>query len=169
MAAVRAKQLLDAGAHVTLIAPDVQAELEALGEKARLEIVRRTFERSDITLDYFIVIGATDDASVQRALAEEAGRQGILCNVVDAPALCSFYTPAVVERGDLKIAISTHGQSPLLAGRIRQWLEEALPKEMEALTAAMGHLRSQLKVLFPGDLEKQKEWLAEFLERALKK
>lgn len=169
MAALRVNQLLKAGARVTLISPEVQPELAALVKSAPLQIIPRAFVPADVSRDYFVVIGATDDATVQNAIAEEAERCGILCNVVDNPRRSNFYTPAVVERGDLKIAISTNGKSPLLAGRLRQWLEEALPAEMGALTDTLGHLRKKLKLAMPGDLKKQKELLNEFLEGVLKK
>lgn len=169
MAALRVKQLLNAGARVTLISPEVQTGLVALAETASLQIIRRAFERVDVTRDYFVVIGATDDSAAQNAIAEEAERCGLLCNVVDNPGCSNFYTPAVVERGDLKIAISTNGKSPLLAGRLRQWLEESIPANAAAVTETLGVLREKLKLAMPGDLKKQKELLNAFLERVVKK
>ena len=98
-----------------------------------------------------------------------AERLGILCNVVDKPESCNFYMPAVVHRGDLKIAISTSGRSPALAGKLRQYLEEAVPENAAELTQIVGRLRSKLRLEIPGDLAAQKKLVDEFVEKVRKK
>lgn len=169
IAALRVKQLTRAGARVTVIAPEVSAEMEELAKAGSIDLIRREFERDDLSRRYFIVIGATDDPAAQNAVAEEAERNGILCNVVDNPGCSNFYTPAVVERGDLKIAISTNGRSPFLAAKLRHYLEEAIPENAADLTETVGLLRSKLKLEVPGNLEKQKELVDDFVEKVLKK
>lgn len=169
MAALRAGQLIGSGASVTVVASKVSAEIEEMASDGPVELIRRGFERSDLNDGYYIVIGATNDPEVQKAVFEEAERRGILCNVVDNPSRCNFYTPAVVERGDLKIAISTSGRSPLLAGKLRRYLEEAIPENAADLTEAVGLLRSRLKSEIPYDLERQKKLIGDFVEQALKK
>lgn len=168
MATVRVKQLLAAGAAITVIAPQASDEIERLASEGSLQLIKREFERSDVNHSFFVVIGATDIPSVQKALAEEAERHGLLYNVVDSPEHCNFYTPAVVERGDLKIAICTEGQSPVLSGHLRQELEKALPTSAGEFTALMGELREKLKLKIPGNLKRQKELLTEFIEKAAK-
>ena len=169
MAALRVKQLIEAGASVSVITPKADEEIERLGKAKLIVLVRRRFERCDLTRRYFVVIAATDDSEVQQAVAEEAERRGILCNVVDKPGSCNFYMPAIVERGELKIAISTSGRSPALAGKMREYLEQAIPENAADLTQIVGLLRSRLKSEIPGDLATQKELVREFVERALKK
>jgi precorrin-2 dehydrogenase len=169
MAALRAKQLIRSGASVTVVAPKVNAEIEGLAKSRSLDLIRRGFERSDLLKRYSIVIGATNDAEVQQAVSEEAERCGVFCNIVDNAGLSNFYTPAVLERGDLKIAIGTNGKSPSLAGRLRQYLEDAIPENAAALTQTMGLLRSRLKLEIPGDLARQKKLVADFVEKVLKK
>jgi len=169
IAVLRVRQLRSAGAKVTVIAPKVSAGMEELAKAGTIDLVRRGFERDDLSRRYFIVIAATDDPVAQKAVSEEAERHGILCNVVDNPECCNFYTPAVVERGDLKIAISTNGRSPFLAGKLRRYLEEAIPENAADLTETVGLLRSRLKSEIPGDLEKQKELVEDFIEKVLKK
>ena len=169
MAALRVKQLIEAGASVSVITPKADEEIERLGKAKLIVLVRRRFERRDLTRRYFVVIAATDDSEVQQAVAEEAERRGILCNVVDKPGSCNFYMPAIVERGELKIAISTSGRSPALAGKMREYLEQAIPENAADLTQIVGLLRSRLKSEIPGDLATQKELVREFVERALKK
>lgn len=169
IAAVRAGQLIRTGAAVTVVAPKVSAEFEQLAGMGSIDLVRRGFKSADITRSYFIVIAATNDPEVQKSVFEQAERLGVLCNVVDNPQLCNFYTPAVVERGDLKIAVSTSGRSPFLAGKIRKCLEEAIPENAADLTSAMGLLRSKLKFEIPDNLERQKELVDDFMEKVLKK
>lgn len=169
MAALRAAQLIRAGASVTVVAPEVCTEIQELADAGSIDLILRGFERADLGSQYFVVIAATNDSAVQRIVFEEADRRGILCNVVDNPECCSFYTPAVVQRGDLKIAIGTNGRSPSLAGKIRQYLEEAIPENAADLTATVGLLRSRLKAEIPGDLEKQKRLIGEFIAKVLKK
>ena len=169
MATLRVKQLVGAGARVTLIAPRIDAEIEELGEAGRIELLRRKFDRTDLSRRYFIVIAATNDSKIQKAVFEEADRRGVLCNVVDKPKVCNFYMPAIVDRGDLKIAISTSGRSPALAGKLREYLEEAIPENSADLTQIVGLLRSRLKLEIPGDLETQKKMVSEFIEKALKR
>jgi precorrin-2 dehydrogenase/sirohydrochlorin ferrochelatase len=169
MAALRVKQLIRAGAGVTVISPKAGAEIEGLAKAESMVLIRRGFERTDLGRRYFIVIAATNDSKVQRAVSEEAERHGILCNVVDNPERCNFYMPAIVERGDLKIAISTSGRSPSLAGKLREYLDEAFPENAADLTQIVSLLRSRLRLEIPGDLATQKKLIGEFVEKVLKK
>ena len=169
IAALRVKHLLGAGARVTVISPEADAVIEELARARSIVLIRRGFKRSDLNHNYFIAIAATNDSSVQQAVFEEAERHGILCNVVDKPSRCNFYTPAVVQRGELKIAISTSGRSPSLAGKLREYLEEAVPENAADLAEMAGLLRSRLRLEIPGDLETQKKLVADFVEKVLKK
>ncbi len=169
MAAVRAKQLISAGARVTVVSPKAGSEIQRLAMAKSVAFVRHRFRRTDLSRRYFIVIAATDDPKTQQAVFEAAERLGILCNVVDKPESCNFYMPAIVHRGDLKIAISTSGRSPALAGKLRQYLEEAVPENAADLTEVVGRLRSKLRLEIPGDLATQKKLVDEFVERVLKR
>lgn len=169
MAAVRAKQLISAGAKVTVVSPEVGNEIERLAKAKSVVLVRRGFRRADLSRRYFIVIAATDDPKAQGVVFEASERLGILCNVVDRPASCNFYMPAIVHRGDLKIAISTSGRSPALAGKLRKCLEEAVPENAADLVEIAGRLRSKLRMEIPGDLATQKKLVDDFVEKVLKK
>lgn len=169
MAALRTRQLLAAGAVVTVIAPAVNAFLDELAEAGRIEIIERNFERDDVNRRYFIVIGATNEPTVQAALADEAERLGLLYNVVDDIEHSNFYTPALVERGDLKIAISTNGLSPVLARQMRQELEAAIPPVTSEWIKQLGQLRQNLKFEIPVDFETRKRIIEEVIEKTIQK
>jgi|SRR5579875_1275959 len=169
MAARRVQQLVRAGAVVTVVAPKICTEIEELAKAGSVNLIRRAFERADLSSRYFIVIAATNKPTVQKGVFQEAKRCRILCNIVDNPRYCNFYTPAVVKRGDLKIAVNTSGRSPSLAGIVRQYLEEAIPENVADLTTTVGILRSRLKSDIPGDLKRQKKLVREFVEKALKR
>src|SRR5690242_527652 len=168
MAAVRVKQLISAGARITVVSPKAGIEIERLAKAKSVVIVRRGFRRTDLTRRYFIVIAATNDPKTQQAVFEAAERLGILCNVVDRPESCNFYMPAIVSRGDLKIAISTSGRSPALAGKLRQYLEEAVPENAAEMTEIVGRSRSKLRMELPSDLATQKKLVDDFVETILK-
>jgi precorrin-2 dehydrogenase/sirohydrochlorin ferrochelatase len=92
----------------------------------------------------FLVVAATSSTPVHEEIFAEARRLGVLCNVVDVPRLCDFYYPAVVRRGSLQIAISTAGESPALAQRLRKELEIQFGPEYEAWVAAIGQARAEI-------------------------
>jgi len=166
MAAVRAKQLLAAGAAVTVISPRLCAELERVAASASIRVLKRKFKHGDISRDYLLVIGATSHPPTQRALAHEARRAGVLYNVVDAPRHSNYYTPAVVERGALKIAICSGGHSPVLSGRLRRLLDDALPQSAGDWTALLGKLRARLKQAFPASMDRRRDLINQFIEQA---
>ena len=165
MASLRVGQLLAAGAIVTVIAPDLGLLLEELAGIGVIEAHRRVFVPEDITREFFIVIGATNDPQIQSSLAQEAERHGVLFNVVDDVDHCNFFTPAVVERGDLKIAISTNGQSPVLARFLREQIEAALPEGTESWVRQLGELRRTLKLDASIDFGTRKQIIEEVIER----
>jgi precorrin-2 dehydrogenase/sirohydrochlorin ferrochelatase len=92
----------------------------------------------------FLVVAATSSSQLHEQIFFEAHRQGVLCNVVDVPHLCDFYYPAVVRRGSLQIAISTAGESPALAQRLRKELEAQFGPEYEAWVTALGEARAEI-------------------------
>ena len=98
----------------------------------------------------FLVIAATSSQKLHEQIFEEARRHGVLCNVVDAPDLCDFYYPAIVQRGALQIAVSTSGQSPALAQRLRKELEDQFGPEYEVW---LGHLGEERDKLFAAKLD----------------
>ena len=91
-----------------------------------------------------VVFAATDDPALHRRIKEAARARRLLVNVADTPPLCDFYLSSVVQKGALKVAVSTNGQSPTVAKRLRAVLEEALPDELDAVLQKMHAIRQQL-------------------------
>ena len=90
-------------------------------------------------------MAATGDDSVNRAVADEAGRLGVFVNVVDVPDLSDFIVPSYVHRGDVTLAISTAGRSPALARKLRERLEEQFSEEYAALARLVGEVRAEVR------------------------
>ncbi|MEN6358080.1 MAG: bifunctional precorrin-2 dehydrogenase/sirohydrochlorin ferrochelatase [Armatimonadota bacterium] len=137
----KAQSLREAGAVVSVISPNICAELESVDG---VILHRRSYEPDDIT-GCSLVFAATDDRSVNAAVSHDAAGQGIPVNVVDDPKLCSFIVPATCRRGDLVISVTTSGKSPALSMRIREQLEQAYGPEYEAFVDLMGEFREQVK------------------------
>jgi siroheme synthase-like protein len=142
VAADRVRALLDAGAIVTVIAPSLIAQLEALAD--RITWRARRFIPGDLRA--FRLAFYTDPAdSEAQTVAAEARALAVSINVTDRPQLCSFIMPAIVRRGALQIAISTGGASPALAKLVRGELERVIGTEYEALATILGALREHLR------------------------
>lgn len=139
----KVEALLAAGGEVTLISPELTAALRVLEAAGRLTVQKRPYQRGDIKA-VSLVIAATDDPALQRQIAVDAKQANILCNIVDQPALCSFIVPAVVQQGDLTIAVSTNGASPALAKKIRQDLAEQFGPEYAVALRLLRRIRERL-------------------------
>lgn len=134
--------LLEAGARVRLISPQLTEKLHELAAAGELDWLARRFQPGD-SGGALLVFAATDSAAVNEAVAEEAKAAGILVNVADAPELCGFQVPAVMRQGDLSIAVSTNGRSPALAAKIRQRLAEDYGPEYAVLLELLGKIRER--------------------------
>jgi precorrin-2 dehydrogenase/sirohydrochlorin ferrochelatase len=153
----KTRALLDAGARVRVIAPDLTVPLAEFVQRGQVDWVARQYSRGDLE-GAFLVIAATDDPEVNAAAAREAAERGCLVNVVDDPALCNFIAPAVVRRGDLTIAISTGGLAPALSGHLRARLEQEFGPEWEGYVNLLAGLREQIAACFPDLEERRRAW-----------
>lgn len=145
VAARKVRGLLEAGARVTVIAPQLEAALEELARTEGISVIRRAYQTGDLH-DARLVIAATDDAQVNQAVYAEARARGILVNVVDDPAHCTFHVPALVRRGNITIAISTGGASPALAKHLRKRIETLIGDEYAHLAELLAQLRPRVQV-----------------------
>ncbi len=135
--------LIKCGAKVTVVSPDVTDELTRLAETGQIELHRRAYQRSDLT-GAFLVIGATDDPTLNTRIYQDAEAAQRLCNIADQPKLCNFVLPAIVNQGDLSIAISTTGKSPAFAKHLRRQLQGQFGPEYGTFLTLMGAIREQL-------------------------
>lgn len=135
--------LLDTGAHIRVVALQASPTVRKWAGAGAIELQERAFVPADLD-GITLVVAATSSREVNEVISAEARRREVLCNVVDVPELCDFFYPAVVRRGELQIAISTSGQSPLLAQRIRKQLEQQFGPEYAAWVAELGKIRREV-------------------------
>lgn len=136
--------LLNAAARVRVVAPSVTPQIADWARLAKVEWLAKEFASVDLH-GALLAIAATSAPGVNEAVFRAAEQQGILCNAVDDIERCHFYYGAIVQRGDLQIAISTNGKSPALAQRLRQELEAQFGPEYEAWLARLGAARDALR------------------------
>jgi precorrin-2 dehydrogenase / sirohydrochlorin ferrochelatase len=142
----KTRDLLEAGAHVLVIAPQVHDDIHALAGAygASLEIVQRPYQAGDLAAAD-LVFSATNNGAVNRAVFEEARQHTVFINSVDDPPNCSFFIPSFIRKGDLILALSTSGKSPALAARLRRELEKHIPEDIELMLAALAEIRELLQ------------------------
>ena len=139
----KVRTLLDCGARVTVVSREVSDRLQDLASSGEIELEQRAY-RSDDLSGMFLVIGATNDEKLNRQISSDADRLNTLCNIADRPEVCNFILPAIVHRDDLVITISTSGQSPALAKKLRKTLENQFGEEYGVLLRLMGAIRKKL-------------------------
>lgn len=148
------ESLLQAEASVTVIAPEALPRVRAWAEGGEIRWVEREYRGGDLA-GAFLCVAATATPNVNRAVFAEASQLGVLCNAVDDPPFCDFYFPSVVRRGELQIAISTSGESPALAQRLRKEINAQLPQDTGEWLLELGCLRREVCAAEPiGDERK---------------
>jgi precorrin-2 dehydrogenase / sirohydrochlorin ferrochelatase len=145
--------LLETGARLRVVAREASAAVREWAREGKIVLELRPFSTEDLS-GVFLAVVATSSRSLNEHIYGEAQRRGILCNVVDVPDLCDFFYPAVMRRGDLQIAVSTAGQSPSLAGKIRQQLEAQFGAGYADWVAELGATR---KLILASDLDKERK------------
>lgn len=151
-------------ARITVVAETIIPEVTTLATRyPAVSILQKSFEPEDLDGKNF-VIAATNDNVLNGQVKEEANKRGLLVNVADKPELCDFYLGSIVQKGDLKIAISTNGKSPTIAKRLKEVLTESLPNGLSITLNQMQILRNMLK----GDFNSKVERLNEVTEILMK-
>jgi precorrin-2 dehydrogenase / sirohydrochlorin ferrochelatase len=135
--------LLKCGAMVSVICPDASEKIIALATQKKITWHKRRYQSSDMQ-NRFLVIGATNNELLNREIHADAQTQKVLCNIADRPEICNFILPAVVQRGNLVIAVSTNGKSPALAKKLRKELQQTYGEEYEPFLELMGAIRKKL-------------------------
>jgi precorrin-2 dehydrogenase / sirohydrochlorin ferrochelatase len=132
----KARKLLQAGAEVAVVSPEVLPELEGMG----VETSRRPYEYGDLE-GADLAFAATDSREVNAAVAREARERGVRVNVADRPSEGDFAVPSTLRRGGLQVAVSTGGASPTLARRIRDELEASFGPEWAGVVEELETVR----------------------------
>jgi precorrin-2 dehydrogenase / sirohydrochlorin ferrochelatase len=135
--------LLSTGAHIRVVALRASEAVREWARDGEIALDERGFAPSDLD-KMFLVVVATASRDLNELVFLEAQSRHVLCNVVDVPEQCDFFYPAVVQRGDLQIAVSTSGQSPSLAQRIRQQLEKQFGPGYADWVAELGETRRRV-------------------------
>lgn len=121
----KVKRLLEAEASITVISPTVTVGLRAIIANGKVEHRQREYREGDLE-GYMVVIASTSSRQVNGRIYREAARLKVLINAVDDPENSSFFTPSVVRRGDLQVAVSTSGRVPYFARKFRQFLQKKI-------------------------------------------
>jgi siroheme synthase-like protein len=132
-------------AKVTVVADIYLDELRALvADKPLVVLLERKFEMTDLDLKDLVIL-ATDNPTLHADIKQTCAERHLLCNVADTPHLCDFYLGSIVQKGDLKIAISTNGKSPTMAKRMREFLDDIIPADIQQLLDNLREIRKSIK------------------------
>lgn len=143
VALAKVRGLLEGGADVMVVAPELVDELLELGRAGEISIEQRAYQRGEAA-GYRLAVTATGDRAIDGAVFEDAEAAGVWINAADDPAHCSFTVPARVRRGPLLVTFATGGQSPALAAWLRERFEAELGPEYEQLLAMLAEARADL-------------------------
>jgi siroheme synthase-like protein len=150
----KVSSLLQAGASIRVIAPTACEAIESLAAEGRITLDHREFQETDLQ-GQTLVVTATNVKAVNHAVFLAAQRRGLLCNSVDDPPNCDYYFASIVQRGNLQIAISTAGESPALAQRLRREIDAQLPEDTARWVAELGSLRREILASHPAGDERK--------------
>jgi uncharacterized protein len=149
------------GTNIRVVATHISDEIKRLvADSNKIELIERPYQSADID-GADIVIAAVDDISVSEQVSRDAKLKGKLVNAADRPELCDFYMGSIVQKGSLKIAVSTNGKSPTIAKRIKEVLNETLPDEIDNLLDNMQQIRNRMS----GDFAEKVKQLNEITKK----
>lgn len=153
----KVSMLLKADAAITLVSPDICAELKVLADENKINFLQENFKPSQLD-GACLVVAATDDVRVNEAVSLESKQRNIPVNVVDAPDLCTFTMGSIIDRSPVVIAVSSEGNAPVLARYIRTKIETMLPAGYGRIAAIAGEFREQVKAKFATTQARRRFW-----------
>ncbi|MBP4041983.1 uroporphyrinogen-III C-methyltransferase [Aeromonas sp. SrichE-2G] len=153
----KARLLLDAGALLTVVAPELDPELAELAANGSIEWLAGEFAPQQL-VGKWLVVAATDRREVNALVYQSANQARIFANVVDDPKRSSFIMPSIIDRSPLMVAISSGGKAPVLARLLREKLEAMLPQHLGAVATFAGSLRDRVKARFATMGERRRFW-----------
>ncbi len=158
----KARQLIDAGARVSVVSLTLTEPLTRWNRRGEIEWREGIFTERDLD-GVWLVISATDDRAVNSEVARVSAERGLLCNVVDQTEFCNFITPALITRGRLQIAVSSSGGSPSVAQRVKREIGQLIGDEYSTLLEIASEMRAEAKRLIQ-NFEHRRQLLHEFAE-----
>lgn len=153
----KGRLLVKAGARLRVVAPEISAELRELAARYQGEIHARAYQAGDLA-GCVLVVAATDDTALNETVSRDAQAARLPVNVVDNPALCTYITPAIIDRSPLVIAVSSGGQAPVLARLLRAKLETFIPMNYGRLARLANRWRDQVKARFTDTDQRRRFW-----------
>lgn len=157
VAARKIELLVKSTHHIVIVSPTINATVERLIKQHQLTWHQRAYAPSDVE-GVNLVISSTDDANVNREVSELAQQKNILVNVVDQPELCTYITPAIVDRNPMLVAISSSGSSPVLVRMLREQIEKTLPDGYGRLAEFCFKFRDHVKARIKGVRNRRIFW-----------
>lgn len=145
VSAEKVRGLLAGEADITLVTPELNAELREHVGAGRVRHIERAYQDSDLDGGYELIMVATDDGAINAEVAAGGKRRGIWVNAADDQKHCDFILPSVVRKGKITLAASTSGASPALARRLREELDAYLTDDMPALADLLGEMRQEIR------------------------
>lgn len=156
--ALRKADLLSrAGACITILAPDISHEIQALLTDDKHEFIYENYNKRYMS-GARVIIAATDDETLNHEIHADATELNIPVNVVDTPPLCDFIFPAIIDRNPIVIGISSNGKAPVLARLLRARLETLIPQGYGKLAKLAGDFRSEVKSKIPTLTGRRQFW-----------
>jgi len=152
----KVRNLLECGASITVVAPEAEEGIRQLARNREVTWYDREFVETDLE-GMFLVFSATNQEGLNEVIAELCKKRNILVNVVDDPPRCTFLVPSVVRRGPLSVAISTGGNSPLFARKLREQLEQIITREHGEFVELLGQAREMAKRAYPDDMARRRK------------
>ena len=149
--------LLESGAEVTVISPDATEEIERRAAAFEITLFRRPYRFGDLEGSW-LVVAATDVREINHQVYDEATQRRVLINTVDHLQECNYVVPAVLNRGDVRIAISSGGQSPVLAQKARDEIAKVIGPEYAALAEMLGSCRRDVHRILPNAADRRALW-----------
>ena len=157
----KARLMASAGARLRIVAPGFTAATLQFADAHNVTLVKRRFRPGDLD-GHWLVVSATGIPAVERTVFEHANEAGVFCNGVDDIDNCSYITPAIVDRGDVVVAISSGGAAPVLARKLREQIEALLPAGISRLAALASHWRGRVRSRFGDLLSRRRFWESVF-------
>lgn len=151
----KAETMMNYGALVTVVSPELTEEIEGWAREGSLKIHRKMYDAGDLD-GATIVIASTDHQSVNEQIAADCRARRIPVNVVDVTHLCEFIVPAIIEKDGIQIAISTGGKSPALARTLKEDLQRTIGPEYAEVNDLLGSLRYSAKAVLPTDIDRKR-------------